>query len=108
MLVAAITTLPLAHLYQLGRNTIWAPAVLHAGIDSFKLVTIPGEARQVFSLTLAALSLTIPLLALLDRGGRRTRESAPTRRDHAREAPYRASPTNPAVHDTNPSSRRTT
>jgi len=65
MLVAAITTLPLAHLFELGRNTIWAPAVLHTAIDSFKLVTVPDDARQVFSLTLAMVSLTVPLLALV-------------------------------------------
>ena len=72
MLVAAITTLPLAHLFELGRNTLWAPAVLHTAIDSFKLVTIPADARQVFSLTLATVSLTIPLLALVGRSRRRT------------------------------------
>jgi membrane protease YdiL (CAAX protease family) len=75
MLVAAITSLPLAHLYELGRNTLWAPAVLHTAIDSFKLVTIPDDARQVFSLTLAAASLTIPLLALAVRSRGRTHES---------------------------------
>lgn len=77
MLVAALTTLPLAHLFELGRNTVWAPAVLHTGIDSFKLVVIPSEARQVFSLTLATISLAIPLLALLARGPRHPRPAVP-------------------------------
>ncbi|MGW6197995.1 CPBP family intramembrane glutamic endopeptidase [Kribbella sp. NPDC055110] len=67
MLVAAVTSLPLAHLYELGRSTVWAPAVVHAAIDSFKLVTIPDDARLTFSLALAGVSLTIPLLALLVR-----------------------------------------
>jgi membrane protease YdiL (CAAX protease family) len=64
MLVAAVTSLPLAHLFELGRNTIWAAAVLHTAIDSFKLVTVSDEAGQTFSLTHAAFCLTVPLLAL--------------------------------------------
>ena len=44
MLVAAVTTLPLARLFEAGGNTIRAPAIVHAGIDSFKLVDIPAEA----------------------------------------------------------------
>jgi hypothetical protein len=79
MLVAAITSLPLAHLFELGRNTIWAPAVLHTAIDSFKFVTIPDDARQALSLTLAAASLTIPLVALAVRGRRRTQVATPVR-----------------------------
>jgi membrane protease YdiL (CAAX protease family) len=65
MLVAAGTSLPLAKLYEQGRNTLWAPAIVHTGIDSFKLVVIPDDARLTFSLTLAAASITIPLLALI-------------------------------------------
>lgn len=64
ILVAAVTTLPLAYLYETGRGTIWAPAVVHTAIDSFKLVEIPAAALTTFSLTLAGLSLTVPLLAL--------------------------------------------
>jgi membrane protease YdiL (CAAX protease family) len=64
MAVAAVTALPLAYLYETGRATIWAPAIVHTGIDSFKLVEIPAAALMTFSLALAAISLTIPLLAL--------------------------------------------
>ena len=63
MLVAAVTTLPLARLFEAGGNTIWAPAIVHVGIDSFKLVDIPAEASMTLSLTLAAASLTVPMLA---------------------------------------------
>jgi membrane protease YdiL (CAAX protease family) len=63
MLVAAVTTAPLAYLYETGRNTVWAPALVHTAIDSFKLVDIPVEARPAFSLTLAAVALLVPLLA---------------------------------------------
>jgi membrane protease YdiL (CAAX protease family) len=64
MLVAAATTVPLAYLYETGRRTIWAPALVHAAIDSFKLVDVPSEAQPTFSLTFAAFALVVPLLAL--------------------------------------------
>ena len=49
MLVAAVTTIPLARLYEYGRCTVWAPAMLHTAIDTFKLVTLPDEATAAFS-----------------------------------------------------------
>lgn len=64
MLVAAVTTVPLAYLFETGRGTLWAPAVVHTAIDSFKLVVIPAAAVTTFSLTLAGVSLVVPLLAL--------------------------------------------
>jgi membrane protease YdiL (CAAX protease family) len=39
--VAAITCVPLAHLYELGRRTIWPCALVHAAIDGFKLIDDP-------------------------------------------------------------------
>ena len=65
MLVAAATSLPLAHLYELGRRTIWAPAIVHAAIDSFKVVEIPPDAVLTFSLVLAGVSIVVPMLALV-------------------------------------------
>lgn len=62
--VAAVTTLPLAHLCELGRGTIWAPALVHAGIDSVKLVELPAATLTTFSLILAAISVTVPLPVL--------------------------------------------
>lgn len=67
MLVAAVTSLPLAHLFDMGRRTIWAPAVLHTGIDTFKLLDIPADARLPVSLSLATVSLVLPLFALVAR-----------------------------------------
>jgi hypothetical protein len=65
LLVAAVTAIPLAHLYDLGYGTIWAPALLHTAIDSFKLVDLPGTAQPTFSLLLAATSIVVPLLVLV-------------------------------------------
>ena len=64
MAVAAVTSIPLAHLYETGRGTIWAPAMVHTAIDSFKLVVIPAAALSTFSLLIILVSLTVPLLAL--------------------------------------------
>jgi membrane protease YdiL (CAAX protease family) len=64
MLVAAVTTVPLAYLYETGRDTVWAPALVHTAIDSFKLVILPAAVQLPFSLTLAAVALVMPLLAL--------------------------------------------
>jgi membrane protease YdiL (CAAX protease family) len=43
MIVAIVTCIPLAHLCELGRGTIWAAAIVHAAIDTFKLIEAPGR-----------------------------------------------------------------
>ena len=63
MAVAAVTSMPLAYLYETGRRTIWAPALVHTAIDTFKLVLIPAAALPTFSLLIIVVSLTVPLLA---------------------------------------------
>ena len=64
LIVAAATAVPLAYLFDTGRSTIWAPAVVHTAIDSFKLVVVPAAAVTTFSLLLSAVSIVIPLLVL--------------------------------------------
>ena len=64
MVVAAATTIPFAHLWEMGRGTIWAPALLHTTIDTFTLVVLPPGATVTFSLVLAAVSATVPFLVL--------------------------------------------
>ena len=65
LIVAAATSVPLAYLFDTGRGTIWAPAVLHTAIDSFKIVVLPASFVTTFSLLLAAFSVVVPLLVLL-------------------------------------------
>jgi membrane protease YdiL (CAAX protease family) len=65
MAVAAVTSVPFAYLYEMGRRTIWAPALVHTAIDSFKLVVVPAAALPTFSVLIIAVSLTVPLLALV-------------------------------------------
>lgn len=64
MAVAAVTSIPLAYLYETGRRAIWAPAAVHTAIDTFKLVVIPAAALPTFSVLIIVVSLTVPLLAL--------------------------------------------
>jgi membrane protease YdiL (CAAX protease family) len=63
MLVAAVTTLPFAYLYELGGRTIWAPALVHAAIDTFRALTVDPADTMVFSLYVSALALVVPLVA---------------------------------------------
>jgi hypothetical protein len=61
--VAAVTCVPLAHLYELGGRTIWPAALVHAAIDGFKLLEDPGaDPRVTGAISIAA--LLIPLLGL--------------------------------------------
>jgi membrane protease YdiL (CAAX protease family) len=71
VVVAAVTCIPLAHLYVLGNTTIWPAALVHAAIDAWKLVDT-GTARVGLSLAVAAAALACPFLAL----AWRTRPSA--------------------------------
>jgi hypothetical protein len=80
--VAAVTCLPFGYLWERGGETIWAAAMLHASIDAFKLFEIPGgEAGLVFSISLAMVSIFVPLgvLVVWDRffGGEPSATRAP-------------------------------
>jgi membrane protease YdiL (CAAX protease family) len=63
MLVAAVTTLPFAYLYELGGRTIWAPALVHAAVDTFRALTVDPADTMVFSLYVSAIALVVPLVA---------------------------------------------
>lgn len=66
VVVAAVTCLPFAYLWERGGQTIWAAAMLHAAIDVFKLVEVPpGEAVFGFSISLAIVSLFVPLIVFV-------------------------------------------
>jgi membrane protease YdiL (CAAX protease family) len=65
MAVAAVTSVPFGYLYDTGRRSIWAPALVHTAIDTFKLVVIPAAAIPTYSVLIIAVSLTVPLLALV-------------------------------------------
>ena len=51
VLLALILSFPLAHLYELGGDTIWAPAAVHFAIQAgAKLVTVPADSSLLFGL----------------------------------------------------------
>jgi membrane protease YdiL (CAAX protease family) len=60
---AAVTCLPLAHLWERSGRTVWAPATLHGAIGTWQLFerTYPDS----FSIVLVTGSILVPLLALL-------------------------------------------
>ncbi|MDF2977468.1 MAG: intrarane metalloprotease [Actinomycetospora sp.] len=78
MLVAAVTAIPLGYLYETGRNTVWAPALVHAAIDAFSSLLI------VVSLTVPLLALAVPRRLLVPRDRRSPRGRA---RGRARRPP---------------------
>lgn len=62
IITAAVTTLPLAYLYETSGQTLWPPALVHTAIDTFKLVEIPDAATTAFSMLLIVVSLGVPML----------------------------------------------
>jgi membrane protease YdiL (CAAX protease family) len=65
MLVAAVTSIALSRLYAMGGGTLWAPALLHTAIDSFKLVVLAAAALSIYPYLIIGFSLVVPLLVLV-------------------------------------------
>ena len=63
MLVAAVTSIALSRLYAMS-GTLWAPALLHTAIDSFKLVVLPSAALPSYPFLIIGFSLVVPLLVI--------------------------------------------
>lgn len=61
--LALVVSFPLAHLYELGGRTIWAPALLHFVIQATVKVVVFAEDAAVFALFWMGASAAIPLLA---------------------------------------------
>ena len=65
LLLAVVISFPLAHLYELGNATIWAPALLHFVVQgTVKSVHVAGDSAMTFPLVWMAASAVVPLLAL--------------------------------------------
>jgi membrane protease YdiL (CAAX protease family) len=64
MLVAAVTSIAFSRLYAMGGGTLWAPGLLHAAIDSFKLMVVPAAALTIYPFMIIGFSLVVPLLVL--------------------------------------------
>ena len=65
VLLAVVISFPLARLFELGGNTIWAPALLHFVVQAtVKVVVFPHEAES-FALAWMAASATVPWLVFM-------------------------------------------
>lgn len=63
---------PLAHLFELGGGTIWAPALLHFATQAtVKVLGVTGPAASTFPFVWIAATALVPLLAFLVPAGRR-------------------------------------
>lgn len=65
ILVAVATSIPLAWLYERGRATIWAPALLHLGIHAIKLVEVAEAQYMSIALGWMAVCSVVPYAAFL-------------------------------------------
>jgi hypothetical protein len=83
VLLSAIVGAPLAHLFELGGGTIWAPALLHFTIQgAIKLVALEPPVAQLPVIWMAA-SAVIPFLVFVVR----RREPLATASTRAHDAP---------------------
>jgi membrane protease YdiL (CAAX protease family) len=66
LLLAVVISFPLAHLFELGGATIWAPALLHFVVQgTVKIVVMSGVSASTFALVWIAASAILPMLVLL-------------------------------------------
>lgn len=68
VLLAVVSSFPFSYLYEKGNNTIWAPAIVHAAIDTIIpiLASGPMDERATMAVTLwMAASMVIPYSAFL-------------------------------------------
>jgi membrane protease YdiL (CAAX protease family) len=68
VLLAVVSSFPFSYLYEKGNNTIWAPAIVHAAIDTIIpiLAAGPMDERATMAVTLwMAASMVIPYSAFL-------------------------------------------
>jgi membrane protease YdiL (CAAX protease family) len=63
--LAIATALPLAHLFEQGGNTLWAPAIVHGAIQSIKLAIFPDTAAPTAALAWMGLCVVVPYAALV-------------------------------------------
>jgi membrane protease YdiL (CAAX protease family) len=62
--LSVVMSLPLAHLFELGGGTIWAPALLHAVVQGTVKILVVGDASgPSFPLLWIAASALVPMLA---------------------------------------------
>jgi membrane protease YdiL (CAAX protease family) len=77
LVVALLSSFPLAHLFEAGGNTIWAPALLHCVIQgALKVVVVPEAYLLPAQLGWMAASVVVPYLAFLVKRAASTQQPA--------------------------------
>jgi membrane protease YdiL (CAAX protease family) len=72
VLLATVISFPLAHLFELGGNTIWPPALLHFTVQgAVKFLELPGD--TLLPLVWIGASAAVPWLAFFIRSAARSR-----------------------------------
>jgi membrane protease YdiL (CAAX protease family) len=70
VLLAVVISFPLAYLFELGGNTIWAPALLHFVIQATPKILAFSDGVESFALAWIAASAVIPLLVFTVKASR--------------------------------------
>jgi membrane protease YdiL (CAAX protease family) len=79
LVVALATSFPLAHLFEIGGNTLWGAALLHWVIQgALKIVVVPEAALLPAQLGWMALSVLVPYLVFLVRPRSKAHPEAPS------------------------------
>jgi membrane protease YdiL (CAAX protease family) len=66
LLLAVVISFPMAHLYEVGHATVWAPAILHFVVQGVvKSIHLDGDSAASFALIWMTACAVIPLLALV-------------------------------------------
>ena len=64
LLLSVVLSFPLAHLFELGGDTIWAPALLHFVVQgTVKILIVSGDAAATFPFVWMLASAVVPMLA---------------------------------------------
>ena len=64
--LAAIIALPLAHLFEIGGRTIWAPAIVHFVVQgAIKVVIVPGDAGGTLPLVWMVAAAVVPFVVFV-------------------------------------------
>ncbi len=85
VLLAVALSFPLAHLFEVGGATIWAPALLHFVIQgTVKVVVVSDEGSWAFPLVWMAASGLVPWLSLIVARPQRLMQPADCERSESR------------------------
>jgi membrane protease YdiL (CAAX protease family) len=66
LMLAVVTSFPMAQLFELGGSTIWPPALMHFVVQgTVKVTVLSGEASAAFPLVWMLASAVLPLFVFL-------------------------------------------